>query len=100
MSNELLSALKSHLNKHAERALDSSSIDRLLNSTFIGNKESHNGSFQATMGDCKALWSDVLELRKVFYCEKCNKYVANKYYDTVKKKIRCSCAEKEYEWKY
>ncbi|APF20297.1 SMC domain protein [Caldithrix abyssi DSM 13497] len=99
MANELLSALKGHLKKHAGTSIDTSPIDRLIGSTFIGNKASHDSTFKATMGDFKAFWSDVLELRNSFYCENCKKYVSIKYYDSVNKKIRCYCGKIEHAWR-
>ncbi len=98
MAHELLSSLKFHIKKKAGSSIDTSSIDRLLDSTFIGNKDSHDSSYNVSLGDCRALWDDVLELKKLFFCESCNKYVSNRYYDGVNKKIRCSCGILIYNW--
>jgi len=99
MSNELLTALKGHIKKHVKTQINISSIDRLLGTQLIGHKESHDSSFKVSIGDCKAFWSDVVELRDLFYCKICKKYISKKYYDPVNKKIRCSCSNIEYEWK-
>lgn len=99
MANELLNSLKSHLKKNADKSFDHSSIDRLLSSTFISNKDSHDSSFNVSLGDCKALWADVLELRRLFYCDSCDKYVSKSNYDKSNKKITCSCEKLDISWK-
>ena len=43
-----------------------------------------------------------LDLENLFLCEdqNCkNRVVSIKYFDSVNKKIRCSCGKKEYDWK-
>ena len=71
---------------------------RYFTLSFIGNKDSHDSSFNVSIGDCKAFWQDVEELEKLFYCEKCSKQISVKHYDKVNKKISCKCGGLEYEW--
>jgi energy-coupling factor transporter ATP-binding protein EcfA2 len=66
MPNELLTSLKSHLNKHTNVTIDSNLIDRLISTVFIGNKDSHDSSYKVSFGDCKAFWADVTELEKQY----------------------------------
>ena len=67
MPNELLTSLKSHLNKHTDVTIDKNLVDRLISSVFIGNKDSHDGTYQVSIGDCKAFWADVIELEKQYH---------------------------------
>ena len=67
MPNELLTSLQSHLNKHTDVTIDKNLVDRLISSVFIGNKDSHDGSYQVSIGDCKAFWADVVELEQQYH---------------------------------
>jgi hypothetical protein len=67
MANELLTSLKSHLNKHTDVTIDKNLVDRLISSVFIGNKDSHDGTYQVSLGDCKAFWADVIELENQYH---------------------------------
>lgn len=67
MANEMLTALRGHINKHGDVSIDYSVVNRLLSSNFIGNKNSHYSSFKVSIGDCKAFWADVVELRDLFF---------------------------------
>ena len=103
MSHELLSDLKSKINKHGTDELKKEPvIGRLLTSTFIGSKGSHDSSFDLKIGDLKAFWEDIKGLESLFYCDSASckdKCVSLKYYDDVGKRIRCSCGNKAYDWK-
>lgn len=66
MPNELLTSLKSHLNKHSKLTIDKNLVDRLISSVFIGNKDSHDGTYKVSIGDCKAFWADVIELENQY----------------------------------
>lgn len=100
MSYELLTCLISEIDKQPCEDLKTNLvIKRLLNSLFIGAKNSHDSSFIPKMGDFKAFWKDVKELEELFYCIFCNKYISMKYYDEVNKEIRCGCGKKVYKWK-
>jgi energy-coupling factor transporter ATP-binding protein EcfA2 len=67
MPNEMLTSLRSHLNKHPNVTIDCVLVDRLISSVFIGNKDSHDGSYTVSIGDCKAFWADVMELEKQYH---------------------------------
>jgi len=99
MSYELLTELKSKINNHKCKELkDNALIDRLMASVFFGNKDSHNSSFTPHIDDFKAFWRDVIDLENLLFCTTCQKYVSQRYYDVVGKKIRCACGGKIYEW--
>ena len=98
MSNELLSELKSKINKQPSKEIFEPIIKKMISSVFIANKDSHNSSFDPSIGDCRAFWEDVVSLEKLFYCEQCNKLISKRYYDNVEKKIRCKCGHLKYDW--
>ena len=98
MSNELLSELKSKINKQPSKEIFEPIIKKIISSVFIANKDSHNSSFESSIGDCRAFWEDVVSLEKLFYCESCNKPISKRYYDKVEKKIRCKCGYVKYDW--
>jgi energy-coupling factor transporter ATP-binding protein EcfA2 len=102
MPYELFNELKSKINKHSvELKKNISIIERVACSAILGNLLSHSNPFNPALGDLKAFWTDILELEKLFYCieEKCAKPIALKNYDNVKKRIRCSCDNLNYDWR-
>jgi recombinational DNA repair ATPase RecF len=103
MPNELFSGIRSQINKNStELKVFSELYDRLENSTVLGNICSHDNPFNPKIHDLKAFWADVNELLNLFYCkqQECKrKAVSIRNYDTVAKKIRCSCDGTKYEWK-
>lgn len=98
MAPELLSELKSKINK-ASPKLAEKEIEQLSRSMFIGNKDSHDSSYNPSPGDLKAYWNEVKNLESVFLCSDCGKRISLKYYDNVAKHIRCKCGNKTYSWK-
>ena len=103
MSYELLSDLKSKINKHGTDELKKEPvIGRLLTSIFIGSKGSHDSSFDLKIGDLKAFWEDIKGLESLFYCDSASckdKCVSLRHYDDIGKRIRCGCGNKAYDWK-
>ncbi len=103
MPDEMLNELKSKINKSStELKAKIPVIDRLANSSLLGNLLSHDNPFNPKMGDLKAFWDDILEFEKIFHCQDtaCKRPdVAMKNYDTVAKKIRCGCDKTKYDWK-
>jgi ABC-type dipeptide/oligopeptide/nickel transport system ATPase subunit len=100
MANELLSELKSLINKQPCKDQISPSIEKLLVSKFIADKDSHSDpTYTPSTGDIRALWDDVLDLYKKLYCKECLKTISAEFYDNVSKKIQCKCGQLTYEWK-
>ena len=104
MPDELLNELKSKINKSGGQDLKSKIplIDRVANSSLLGNLLSHDNPFNPKIGDLKAFWADIKELESIFYCQEntCKRpKVSIKYYDNVTKKIRCGCDKTKYDWK-
>ena len=74
-------------------------IDRLLGSLSIGNKDSHDSSFEPTFGDMKAFWQDVTDFEKLFFCDTCGSAVSLRYYDEGVKQVSCKKGDLIYTWK-
>ncbi len=96
MSNELLSEIRSHINKKLPEIKEHPIFGRLEASNFLGNKTSHDNDFQESIPDLQAFYDDVIALEALFICDKCKKLVAVTYLDTVNGKIRCSCGNINY----
>ena len=104
MPDELLNALKSEINKHAGQDLKNKLpiIDRVVNSSLLGNLLSHDNPFNPKLGDLKAFLADIQDLEKIFICQEqdCKRpRVSLKNYDNVAKKVRCGCDKTKYDWK-
>jgi len=104
MPDELISELKSRIrSKSNDLQAHYPTINRVANSSILGNLLSHDNPFNPKIGDLKAFWADIQEMEKIFYCQEvgCTKpKVSWKNFDTVEKKIRCGgCGKTKYEWK-
>jgi len=103
MPDEMLNELKSKINKSSNNLKAKIPvIDRLANSSQLGNLLSHDNAFNPKIGDLKAFWGDIIEFEKIFICQDtgCKKRnVSLKNYDTVAKTIRCGCGKTKYDWK-
>lgn len=101
MADELLSELRSAINKKSvDLKIKIPIIERISNSTILGNLLSHDNPINPKIGDLKAFWADVESFVNIFYCneEGCGKPVSMNYYDGVNKCIRCSCGKISYKW--
>ena len=104
MPDELLNELKSKINKNGGQDIKAKVpvIERVANSSLLGNLLSHDNPFNPKLGDLKAFWADIKELETIFYCQvtTCTRpKVSIKNYDNVAKKIRCGCDATKYDWK-
>ncbi|MCK9236003.1 MAG: hypothetical protein M0Q41_12390 [Bacteroidales bacterium] len=104
MPDELLNELKSKINKNGGQDIKAKVpiIERVANSSLLGNLLSHDNPFNPKLGDLKAFWADIKELENIFYCQEttCKRpKVSIKNYDNVAKKIRCGCDATKYDWK-
>lgn len=103
MCYELITSLKSTIKiTNKDLLVTYPVIDRIENSAQIGNTLSHDNPLDSKIGDLKAIWSDILEFEKIFYCQDtdCKKpKVSLKNYDPVLKTIRCGCGKTSYNWK-
>ena len=103
MCYELLTELKGKMNKHAAQEMrDDQTLARLIASSFIGSKASHDSSFDPTIGDLSGFWRDIRQLESMLCCdeESCkHRSVSLKYYDNVRKTVNCGCGKLSYSWK-
>lgn len=104
MPDELLNELKSRIKDKGGQDIKEKVpvIERVANSSLLGNLLSHDNPFNPKLGDLTAFWSDIKELETVFYCQvpNCKRpKVSMSNYDTVLKKIRCGCDATKYDWK-
>lgn len=54
MSNELLSELKSKVNKQPCKDIFGPIVDKMIPSLLVGNKGSHDSNFNPSIGECHA----------------------------------------------
>ena len=100
MAFELLTEVKGTINKRKSTELKAEPvIDRLLGSLFIGNKDSHDSSFEPSFSDMKAFWQDITDFENLFFCSSCNTPVSTRYYDDGAKQVGCKKGELTYTWK-
>jgi len=104
MPDELINELKSRIkSKSKDLQTYYPTIDRVANSSTLGNLLSHDNSINPKNGDLKAFWADIKEMEKIFRCQKngCTKPVVSfRNYDSVDRKIRCGgCGQTKYDWK-
>lgn len=100
MAFELLTELKGTISKRKCTELKAEPvIDRLLSSLFIGNKDSHDSSFDPSFGDMKAFWQDVKDFEKLFFCDTCGYPVSVRFFYDGNKQISCKKGELTYTWK-
>ncbi len=104
MPDELINELKSRIKSKSKDLKEHyPTIERVANSSILGNLLSHDNPFNPKIGDLKAFWADIQDMEKIFYCQedKCTKpQVSWRNVDTVEKKIRCGgCGKTKYDWK-
>lgn len=104
MPDELINELKSRINsKSKDLKSHFPTIERVANSSILGNLLSHDNPFNPKIGDLKAFWADIQEMEHIFYCQEdnCKKpAVSFRNLDTVAKEIRCGgCGQTKYDWK-
>jgi hypothetical protein len=104
MPDELINELKSRIKSKSKDLKEHySTIERVANSSILGNLLSHDNPFNPKIGDLKSFWADIQEMERIFYCqeEDCRKpAVSFRNIETVTKEIRCGgCGKTKYDWK-
>ena len=100
MANELLIDLKSRLKDvNCTDLLENPVIDRLVDSTSIANKDSHDSYAVMEFGDLKSHWQDVQDFEKLFFCEACSTHVSTKFAASGDNKVQCKEGHLSYSWK-
>ncbi len=104
MPDELINELKSRIKSKSKDLKEHyPTIERVANSSILGNLLSHDNPFNPKIGDLKSFWADIQEMEHIFYCQEegCRKpAVSFRNIDTVTKEIRCGgCGKTKYDWK-
>ena len=104
MPDELINELKSRIKSKSKDLKEYyPTIERVANSSILGNLLSHHNPFNPKIGDLKAFWADIQEMENIFYCQEndCRKTaVSYRNLDTVANEIRCGgCGKTKYDWK-
>ena len=99
MSGELLSELKSTLNKKSPALKAHSIFTKLQSSNLISTTGSHDSGPLLSPGDVDVAYDDVFELVGVFECPQCSTFVNTDKYVNHEKRIYCRCGQKSIEWK-
>ena len=104
MPDEMINELKSRINSKSKGLkVHFPTIERVANSSVLGNLLSHDNPFNPKIGDLKAFWADIKEMERIFYCQEddCKKNaVSYRNLDTVNNEIRCGgCGKTKYDWK-
>ncbi len=100
MPAEMLSELRSKLNKNKCDIKNEKAIDNLQSSSFIMNMTSHDSPPLDSTGDIKQVIRDIEEFETLFSCADCSKFVSLEYKDISGKKVRCRCGSKELTWTF
>jgi hypothetical protein len=98
MSGELLSELRSTVNRKCQQLKDSDIFDNLGGSNLIATIGSHHNSEAIVGGDIDVALSDIDKLSALFSCSKCGRYVEARNFVTGKNKVTCKCGSKELDW--
>ena len=104
MPDELINELKSRIKSKSKDLKEHlSTIEKVANSSILGNLLSHDNPFHPKIGDLKSFWADIQKMERIFYCQEegCRKpAVSFRNIDTVTKEIRCGgCGKTKYDWK-
>ena len=94
--NDLVCELKRTLNEKNCTLYNNKIYDNIIAANFFGDEGSHGDS--ENIGDLKTYYQIVKDLKSLFYCDKCNKYISVKYYDRSQKIIKCNCSDKNFSW--
>jgi len=98
MIGEMLSELRGKLNREKCNAKDAPILDRLVTSSLITTKSSHDSPPFQSKGDIQQVMKDIDEFEDLFFCPNCRKYVSIEFGDKAGKKIKCRCGNKGLDW--
>jgi hypothetical protein len=99
MSGELLSALRSTLNKHSSDLAKNPIFSNLNGSNLIVTVGSHDNPQPIVDDDIDVALEDVDQLAALFSCSNCNQYIQADITVPGENKISCRCGKSPLEWK-
>jgi hypothetical protein len=102
MMGEMLSELRSKLNKEKCDVKDALILDRLASSSLLTTRASHDSPPLQSKGDIQQIIKDIAEFESLFLCsdKNCNRLVSLEFADKAGKKVKCRCGKKELEWQF
>jgi hypothetical protein len=100
MIGEMLSELRSKLNRERCNLKDAPILDRLATSLLITTKSSHDSPPFQSKGDIQQVMKDIDEFEALFFCPNCRKCVSTEFSDKAGKKVKCQCGKKELDWQF
>jgi hypothetical protein len=99
MSQELLCALRSCLNKKCPVFKDNPVLRRLEASVLVTNVGSHDRPDMITDADVDVALEDVEELQRLFRCSHCSAFVSGRQTVPGEDKITCRCGKSAIPWR-
>ena len=99
MNGELLSELKSTINRRSAELKDNKIFSNLEGSNLVATVGSHDNAEKITEGDIDIALSDIMQLRGLFSCSECGRHVEAARQVSGKNRIACKCGHKELDWK-
>jgi hypothetical protein len=99
MPGELVSQLRSKLNKRCPAVKDDPTFGKIETSSLIGTIGSHDSGPVLSLSDLAVALEDVMALDGLFCCQQCETYLAIERYVTHEKKLYCKCGSKSLAWK-
>jgi len=100
MIGEMISELRSKLNREKCNAKDAPILDRLSISSLITTRTSHDSPPYQSKGDIQQVMKDIYEFEDLFFCPNCRKYLSTEFGDKAGKKVKCGCGKKELDWQF
>jgi len=100
MIGEMLSELRSKLNREKCNVKDAPILDRLATSSLITTQSSHDSPPLQSKGDIQQVIKDIGEFESLFLCPDCRKYASIEYGDKPGKKVKCKCGRKQLGWQF
>ncbi len=100
MIGEMLSELRSKLNREKCNVKDAPILDKLATSSLITTKSSHDSPPFQSKGDVQQVMKDIDEFEDLFFCPNCRKYVSTEFGDKAGKKLKCKCGNKGLDWQF
>jgi hypothetical protein len=100
MIGEMLSELRSKLNREKSGVKDAPILNRLATSSLITTKASHDSPPFQSKGDVQQVIKDIEDLESLFFCPDCKRLVSLEFSDKAGKKVKCRCGKKEIQWQF
>lgn len=98
-AGELLSEVRGTVNRKSPAIKEDPVWQRLQTCSLIASVASHDPGAEVGKGDIDTILADLGRLEALFLCNGCKGYVSLKKYSQKDKKVYCSCAKKDLDWK-